>query len=148
MDIGINRQKKRVFRSVQRKLESPAKQPERERASNKLLHERVARLEIQLSQLSDAFDQNSSVFVDSLRMTEAMDNVFQRVMNDFFSNGEFTHKNQYMNGPHWAEYVREYWLCMLMADFAAWLKSLAPERESMIITHADVGSIDTVIFGG
>lgn len=148
MLTGSNRLKKRAFRSAQRRLESPAKQDDRERAVNKLLHERVSRLENQLSFLSEAVDQNTQVFTDSLRITEAMDNVFQRVFNDWFGNGEFAFKNQYTNGPDWGEYVRHYWLCMLMADFADWLNSLAKEEKAGPGAIFLPSHTDTIIFGG
>jgi len=150
MHIDINRKKKRVFQSIQRRAASPERQLASEREGSRMLHERVSQLEVMVKNLGEAFDQNSQVFSESLRITEAMDNVFQRVFNDWFGNGEFAFKNPYTNGPDWAEYVRQYWLCMLMADFADWLKSLAKEEEAgpgriLLPSHDDV---ETIIFGG
>jgi hypothetical protein len=150
MHSVANRKKKRVFQSIQRRAASPERQLVSEREGSRLLHERVSQLEAMVENLSEAFDQNSRVFSESLRITEAMDNVFQRVFNDYFSNGEFAFKNRYTSGPDWGEYVRQYWLCMLMADFADWLKSLAKEEKAspgkiLLPSHDDT---ETIIFGG
>lgn len=111
-------------------------------------------VEQNLQRLANVSDTNTHAFSESLRMTEAMNIVLQRVMNDVL-NGTvrcFGDKPLSETGGDrpvrvgspsqidFNSYLREYWLCMLMADFAVWCKRIhkpevlveAPTKDEVI----------------
>lgn len=142
------RARKRAIQSVARKRSdpSPSATPGRQ------LHERLSQLEAKVDRLGDAFDQNTEVFSESLKMTEAMHCVLQRALNDQAAHGEYTYANCGM--PDWQEYMRYFWLCQLMADFAHWLSGLQVQSNmepGTLITAPTAGDdrvVETHVFGG
>lgn len=139
----------KLNRHKKRSLAKELKKPSNQESPKKALQERVAQLEVRLEAYGKAFDQNTQVFSDSLKMAESMQMVFQRVMNDYVQHGSFTFEKYGL--PDWHEYMRYYWLCELVADFARWLAGLNPQpvqaEESKLVRPGDE-QIETTIFGG
>jgi hypothetical protein len=98
----------------------------------------VSQIENTQYRLAEAADQNAQAFSDSLKMAEAMGIVLQRVLNEIV----FERNPRHMTDGRidFAAYMREYWLCMLMADFAAWCGKISGCNEPLIetATPADV----------
>lgn len=144
---AATRTKKRVLKSLDRKGEGQSSVP----STSRLLHARMAQLEMELHRLGEAFDQNTDVFSQSLKMCEANDVVMQRVLQEHLVLGGPVYRDAMMN-PNWREYLRQYWLCMLFTDFVDWLKSLAPppplEEDTVITKPDDEHIVETHIFGG
>lgn len=141
------RTKTRALKSVARK-ERSSEQP----SQSKLLHERLAQVEAQVARLGDAFDQNTDVFSESFKMNEGITSSMQKVVAEM-ARGEKLTWALADGTPDWREYLRCYWLCMLMADFASWLGSLqeqavVAEASSLVATPDDEPVVETHIFGG
>ena len=125
-------------------------------SENRLLHQRISVLEASLRRLGEVADANARAFSDSLKMSESLSLVMQRVMNDV-ANGTvrcFGDEESEAGGVprrtitplriDFNSYMREYWLCMLMADFATWLKSI--HKPAAVIQTAS--KEDVIEFGG
>lgn len=113
------------------------------------VHVRLAMMEGQIHRVTEVLDMNSRAFSNGLQFTEATLVVLQRVINDL-SNG--TVRFQFVNGQRMIDfisYMQEHALCMMFADFAAWLKSIykEPTQQVDIIPATDM-TTDTVVFGG
>lgn len=158
----MSRRSRRINRSQARSKQSPSQgsqlQPSPTQA--KMFHERLNLLENHLELLGKAFDKNTEIFSESFKMTEAMSIVLQKVMMDIvhervvFSESFYTTEGY---GGHpvnfqaidFHSYLREYWLCMVMADFAQWCKRIGTEaQEPAILIPATKESMDTIVFGG
>lgn len=143
------RTKKRAVKSIVRRGErSLSSDP----TPGRMLQERVAQLEAQVLRLGEAFDQNTQVFSEAFKMNEAITASLQRVSMEIATRSPLSHVADDAGSPDWRAYLRDYWLCMLMADFADWLKSLASHRveEKSTLIHApdDDGVVETHVFGG
>ncbi len=127
-------------------------------SDSRLLHQRVGQSESALQRLGDAFDQNSEVFSESIKMLEVMGVVMQRCMNDMLNQTVRCFGDKLSGAPNevplrssaypqidFNSYLREYWLCMLMADFARWCGTIATHDEPLI---ASVSKTDVIEFGG
>jgi hypothetical protein len=141
--------RKRVVQSIARKRSDPSSLPP---TPSKAVHERLSHLEAKVALLGSAFDQNADAYDYSFKMVEAMQHVLQRVFNDWVQNGEFTYVKYEL--PDWHEYMKYYWLCRTMADFASWLSGLggqvAIEQSTLVAgpTVADERIVESHIFGG
>lgn len=126
-------------------------------SESRLLHQRVSQNESELLRLGNAFDQNSGVFSEGLKMLEVMGLIMQRVMNDM-ANGTvrcFGDEPSVLGAVpvrttsplqiDFNSYLREYWLCMLLADFARWCGTIATHDKPLIET---VSQADVHEFGG
>lgn len=127
-------------------------------SDSRLLHQRVSQTESELQRLGNAFDQNSEVFSEGLKMLEVMGLVMQRVMNDVLAGTVRCFGDTYLDAPNtvpvrapgpmqidFNSYLREYWLCMLMADFATWCGTIATHDKPLIETASPA---DVHVFGG
>jgi alkylation response protein AidB-like acyl-CoA dehydrogenase len=150
MNHASNRQQRRA----QSKNRSQPQPP----SENKLLHHRLAVMEQNLQRLANVSDRNTHAFSESLRMTEAMNIVLQRVLNEVLSGrvrcfGDVPPETEVglptrtTSNPQidFTSYLREYWLCMLMADFAVWAKSIHKPDAPLIETAS---KDDVIEFGG
>ena len=113
------------------------------------VHARLALMENQIHRISEVLDMNSRAFSNGLQFTEATLVVLQRVLNDMTSG---TVRLQLVDGQRMIDfisYMQEHALCMMFADFAAWLKSIyrEPTPSVDIIPATDVAT-DTIVFGG
>lgn len=143
-----SRNKKRVLKVAARKRSDPSNLPP---TPSRQVHERLAQLEEKVLQLGDAFDQNAEAYDYSFKMVEAMQHVFQRVLQEYLQNGEFHYKN--CDLPDWHEYMKYYWVCQTFAEFAQWLGGLSKEKpeQGTLIVPPSIGDervVETVIFGG
>lgn len=116
------------------------------KSPSRLLHERLSHVEAEQERLGKAFDQNSEVFTDSFRMLEGMTAVMQRVLFEITTQGKPTIRHP-DESPDFMGYLREYWLCMTLADFAAWANRLQPPEEVVPLV-AQATQNDPIIFGG
>jgi hypothetical protein len=114
-------------------------------SDSRLLHSRITEIELAQNRLADAADQNAQTFSDALKMSEAMSIVLQRVMNDMSSPAGIASMHRHAGGIDFNMYMREYWLCMLMADFATWCGKIATHDKPLIET---VSAADVHEFGG
>lgn len=112
------------------------------------MHERLSQLEAQVERLGSAFDQNTGVFTESFKMNEGISVSMQKVMGEVARGQKLTYALE-DGTPDWMAYLRYYWLCMVMADFVSWLKSLGTEeKESSTIVLPTQEETQTIIFGG
>jgi len=141
-----------------------------EKSVGKVVHERLAQMEAQLTRLGEAFDQNTDVFSESLKYAESMHLIFQRVLNDM-ANGTLRclgDEEYYRENPSTSvrpvdpenpkkidfhSYIREYWLCMAFTDFAVNCRRVwdeaHPEQKGPGPILAPEGAGDqVVVFGG
>lgn len=130
--------KKNGLTGIRKPPSSPGKQ----------VHERLSQLEAQVERLGSAFDQNTGVFTESFKMNEGISVSMQKVMGEVARGQKLTYALE-DGTPDWMAYLRYYWLCMVMADFVSWLKSLGTEeKESSTIVLPTQEETQTIIFGG
>lgn len=105
-------------------------------------------LEADLQQLGDAFNHNAQVHNHALTVAEMRINITQRAMNDMLRGSVYYLEADGLKSVDWGKYTEEFAMCMLMAEFAAWLKRIsAPQEESgpgLVMS----GYEDAVEFGG
>jgi hypothetical protein len=102
----------------------------------------VSQIENDQRRLAETADKNTEAFSDALKMSEAMTFVLQRVLNEMLA-GKIVHQHE--GGIDFNSYLREYWLCMVMADFAVWCGKLAGHDKPLIETATQE---DVHEFGG
>ncbi len=121
-----------------------------------LMHQRLTSLEALVERLGQVADQNTSMFSESLKMLEVISVVQQRVTNDTLNGvvrcfGDVTAESGVPiraatpASIDFASYMREYWLCMLMTDFAVWSSSLQKKTEPVL--H-EASAAHVIEFGG
>ena len=132
----------RKMRRAQEAIQARQSQPDPNPSPSRLLHQRVSLVEQEQERLGKVLDSNSEAFSDSLKMLEAMTLVLQRVMNEMLA-GDLAYVRE-DGSIDFKMYLRDYWLCMLMADFAAWCRTLQPEEKLIVAATEN----DVHVFGG
>ena len=157
MPSSESRTKKRLLSK-----RTPSNQAVRSESPSRLLYERLALLEQKVrhletthEHLSDIFDTNTTMITDSLKMAEGMQYVMQHVLHLVYRASLDSSHGPRLNSDgliDFRDYLIKYWLCMMMTDFATWLKSLQKEGDEQVehsaILHPNDVETETVVFGG
>lgn len=112
-------------------------------------------LEAQVGRLAEIGDQNTHMFVESLKTLEAMQLIQRRIMNDIVNNKARCIGDAEVETGHpvrtqtpamvdFVSYVMEYDICQTFAGFVQWLANLAP-KEQLVQQATDT---DVIEFGG
>ena len=138
----LRKQKKMAVKGM---MKAQARSPS---PTNPLEVPHLRKLEADLEQLGNAFNNNTKVYNHALTVAEMRLRVIERAMHDQLRGCVRTIITDDVLSVDFESYVQEFVWCMVMAEFAAWLKRLSDAHGPTNGKIIQPGYDDALIFGG
>jgi len=138
----LRKQKKMAVKGM---MKAKARSPS---PTNPLEVPHLRKLEADLEQLGNAFNNNTKVYNHALTVAEMRLRVLERAMHDQLRGCVRTTMASGVISVDFEAYVQEFVWCMVMAEFAGWAKRLSEAGHQMSGKIVSPGYEDAHIFGG